>query len=344
MIYNIQALRAVAALFVVSAHFVDFNRPLLERPLGFGIYGVDLFFVISGLVMVHTTSAKPVAPLRFMANRVMRIVPLYWAATLTIFFVALFAPTLLHDTRADWSQLLKSLFFIPFEKSNGVLQPILFLGWTLNYEMYFYALFAVGLLVPSVPKRVLTVAAVFVALVALGAVLRPLDIVARFYTDPIVLEFAYGMVIGVIAGRLSNTRAVALLSKLAVAGGLIWLVAFPIAVANPPWQAATIGLPAAAVVLGAVRLEASGARVSSPWLLLLGSASYALYLSHAFVIIAVGKTLGAFGLAGDVFLVAVVILGTATAIVVAIALYLGFERPVGRLLHGRMVTSRTNRA
>ena len=300
--------------------------------MNFGIYGVDLFFVISGLVMVRTTAGKRVAPLRFLANRVARIVPLYWAATLLVFGVALAFPGLVGDTRAEATALLKSLFFIPFEKAPGVLQPVLFLGWTLNYEMFFYVLFAAGLLFRDQTARVWAGAAVFLGIVVAGAMAEPADPIARFYCDPIILEFAFGMVIGTIPVAPLASSVAKGLSIAAVAGGLLWMVVFPIVIAIPPYRALTIGLPAAAVVLGALRLEAAGYRITSPLLLLLGSASYALYLSHAFVLIALDKLLWASGLGGEALLPLTMAAATAAALVVAVVIHLGFERPIDRLL------------
>ena len=332
MLANIQALRAVAAMFVVVAHLVRFDRPLLERPLSFGIYGVDLFFVISGLVMVLTTSDKPITPVRFFANRVARIVPLYWAATLVVFGTALALPGLLGNTRADAAALVQSLFFIPFEKAPGAVQPVLFLGWTLNYEMAFYAVFAAGLLIRDTAARVWAVSAVFVAITVAGAIAGPENLVARFYSDAIILEFVFGMVIGTIAIKPRCDRWATGLGFVAVVGGLLWIIVYPALVVVVPFRAATIGLPAAAVVLGALRLEAAGWRVSSPLVLLIGSASYALYLSHTFVLIALDKLLRAGGPPAGALLPLIMAATTAAALAVAVAIHLKFERPVDRFL------------
>src|SRR6185437_14170487 len=132
---NIQALRAIAALLVVFVHLAVPVAALGVAPFGAG--GVDLFFVISGFIMVYTTVGRPISGAEFLGRRIVRIVPLYWLLTLAVFGIALIAPTLLQFTTASWGQLLKSLFFIPFAKANGDVQPVLFLGWTLNYEMFF---------------------------------------------------------------------------------------------------------------------------------------------------------------------------------------------------------------
>src|SRR5262249_39672775 len=130
---SLQALRAVAALSVVLYH-IDF--------IGRGAFGVDIFFVLSGFIICHVTAADRQ---HFLLKRLIRIVPLYWARTLVVCALALAAPRLLQTTSDSWMGLLKSLFFIPYEKESGRVYPVLFLGWTLNYEMFFYVVFSIAL-------------------------------------------------------------------------------------------------------------------------------------------------------------------------------------------------------
>ena len=103
-----------AALLVVLFHLKELFAVLglPPRTLGFAALGVDLFFVISGFIMVFTTDAAPVGGMRFFKNRVARVVPIYWLITLLVFLVATTAPTLLSNTSADLLDLLRSLFFV----------------------------------------------------------------------------------------------------------------------------------------------------------------------------------------------------------------------------------------
>ena len=133
---NVQVLRAFAALLVIFVH-LDQLLSRLGVPL-FGGAGIDIFFVISGFIMVYTTMDREITPWSFMADRIARIVPAYWAATLGVFFLALVAPSLLQTSHMQWDELFKSLVFVPFRKATGLVQPVLFVGWTLNYEMFFY--------------------------------------------------------------------------------------------------------------------------------------------------------------------------------------------------------------
>ena len=112
MIKNIQALRALAAVMVVFVH-LKILLDTIGLPL-FGGAGVDLFFVISGFVMVHTTQKRPPSPSEFIRNRIARVVPVYWFMTLGVYGLALSAPRLLGATSGNVAELCKSLLFIPF--------------------------------------------------------------------------------------------------------------------------------------------------------------------------------------------------------------------------------------
>jgi peptidoglycan/LPS O-acetylase OafA/YrhL len=180
VIRNVQALRGLAALLVV---FVHLDNLLLAIGLStFGGAGVDIFFVISGFIMVYTTADRHVTPWSFMADRIARIVPIYWLITLAVFCIALVSPMLLQATRADWNELVKSLFFIPFTKADGVVAPMFYVGWTLNYEMFFYLLFALGLAFPSNRAGAVAVICCLVCLVGAGLVGQPQNVFGKFYS------------------------------------------------------------------------------------------------------------------------------------------------------------------
>ena len=132
-IESIQVLRFFAAFSVMMVHL-----PIFE----FGIWGVDIFFIISGFIMMYVTENNEKF---FLIKRIFRIVPLYWILTLGVFILAIFVPDILNNTTANIEHLFKSLFFIPFDKNGTGHFPILFLGWTLNFEVIFYFLFALSL-------------------------------------------------------------------------------------------------------------------------------------------------------------------------------------------------------
>ena len=156
----VQALRAIAALTVVFGHAQTEALSLVAAKAG-GLStflvdktgaGVDLFFVISGFVMVHASQrlfGEAGAAKTFLLRRLFRIVPLYWAVT-TLFLLAMLAtPALLSSDAPTLVEIVKSYLFVPYAKAGAeMMQPVYKLGWTLNYEMFFYGLFGLVIWMP----------------------------------------------------------------------------------------------------------------------------------------------------------------------------------------------------
>jgi peptidoglycan/LPS O-acetylase OafA/YrhL len=192
MLVSLQILRAAAASLVALAHFSDANGAG-PTTFQFGALGVDIFFIISGLVMVYSSGrlfGQPGATRTFLVNRIARIVPLYWGATilgmLLYFSVGGAAPPAV--------SFACSFLFVPCGSEHGV--PLLGVGWTLNYEMFFYVLFGACLLL----HRRLAVIAVSLLLglcVAAGS-LWQLPLPFLYWFHPIVLEFVFGALLGLV--------------------------------------------------------------------------------------------------------------------------------------------------
>ncbi|KQO54519.1 acyltransferase family protein [Methylobacterium sp. Leaf85] len=279
MIYNVQSLRAVAAYLVVCFHCQVLLFGHLKYSMG--SWGVDIFFVISGFVMAYTTDGRIAPPYQFIMKRLVRVVPLYWFMTMAVFLAALSMPFLFRSIDDGLGHLLMSLAFIPFEKSNGLIQPILFLGWTLNYEMFFYCLFFLGLYIYPEINRYIYVSLVIVALVMIGLLLRPENALGRFYTNAIILEFAAGMWICYVVRRITVPAGLLNVSMI----GALGLASFGLLLAAEfLWPTAprfvALGLPAASLVTAAVLLEANGISSRTAFAVEQGDSSYALYLTH----------------------------------------------------------------
>lgn len=324
---NIQLLRAIAATLVIFVH-LEPTLATMGLP-AFGASGVDLFFVISGYIMVYTTYGRGVTGLDFLKNRIARIVPLYWLMTFLVFLVALIVPNLLQSTSADLVSLFKSLLFIPFERAPGDMSPIFFLGWTLNYEMFFYALFAFGLFFRSSPGGIFFTISVLLALSVTGSTWPASNPLVQFYTAPIMLEFALGMLIALFFRKAWNFSHPAWRLVLTVLGltGLAALTAPPLVSHVKLAVFISRGMPAAITVWSALALESRGDYVKKGFLVRLGDASYAMYLTHPFVAQVFQKIAIRLHTQGLVTL-AVLILAVAAAAAVALWVHAKVEKPL----------------
>jgi peptidoglycan/LPS O-acetylase OafA/YrhL len=198
----LQALRAIAAWLVVVDHalFVvthnELQNPATIVAGTIGSIGVHVFFVISGFIMVHICwddFGRRGAIANFLRRRIIRIVPLYWLATIAA--LAFHKVSATHGANAGWSELVRSLLFIPYRDENGDWSPILGQGWTLNYEMMFYAIFAVALAL----RRQIAVPAIALALgifTLVGSYL-PTGILT-YLSSPVVLWFVLGIGLAVV--------------------------------------------------------------------------------------------------------------------------------------------------
>lgn len=342
-IISIQYLRAFAALLVVFHHaryqITDFEVFYTGGVWLFGQAGVDIFFVISGFIMWVTTSLRPTTPGDFLRNRVVRIVPMYWLVTLAVAAAALLLPTLFRAVELTPEHVLKSLFFVPhfYPAAPTRIWPLLIPGWTLNYEMFFYLLFAAALFLPRA-LIIPAISALFAAISVTGLVVPFRDPVLIFFADSIILEFAAGMLIGrlYLEGRLA-LPAWAALSAIAV--GLVWMVALT------PWEIPETrllvwGVPAVLTVVGCLSLELRDAIRKYGLLTLLGDASYSIYLTHILTLGVVRTAWNRLGLVEQDAAAAWIFMAAAIAISAAagIAAYFLVEAPIQRL--GRRWTSR----
>ena len=193
---SIQYLRGLAALAVVAYHVgIQVRWPGLD--LTWGKAGVDVFFVISGVVMVVAARARD--GWDFLRRRLARVVPLYWVLTGYLVFNMVLTANPISREPEFWVYILKSLMFIPFEVGGSAARsgPLLMVGWTLNHEMLFYLLFALSFGL-AMGRRILAISAIFAALTAAGLMWPELrqGPIGVFLTRPLALEFAAGMGIG----------------------------------------------------------------------------------------------------------------------------------------------------
>lgn len=288
----LQYLRGIAALLVVYFHAVLQLKNLGVVSSGlplFGESGVDMFFVLSGFLMWITTDRSAISPGAFIVNRLIRIVPLYWGLTVAAGVVALLLPEVLKHTKFEAVHFFSSLFFLPSINPSYLddasetlkLTPVLVPGWTLNYEMFFYVIFA-AVISLSGALRLPAIVFVFLAICAWGGFVGNSDSPITFYGNTIIFEFVFGIIIAIAVRHGITIRPV--LALLGAVVGICTVVYFNI-IDIPMPRAIVFGIPAALLVYSLCCLERHTRTIRLPLLKALGDASYSLYLTHVFTLV-----------------------------------------------------------
>ncbi|MEM7329705.1 MAG: acyltransferase [Pseudomonadota bacterium] len=345
-IRSIQALRALAAFAVLMAHLYgvenkhsDGNTVLSASAL-VGVSGVDLFFVISGFIMVWIAGDLPAGARnagKFLFARVARIYPVWWlfagamAAYLYITYGTPWDADMVQRLGVNGiGHLLKSFLLIPHDAL-----PVLSVGWTLIHEIYFYLVFALLLLLPQsyrLPAFILW-AIVILASISVQLTGSYANSIFSLVLFPMTLEFLMG---GAAAWILKSSQGQ--WRWPALIGGVVWLIMALILV---DFQSADETLPTARtfaygpafalLVYALVAIEQTtrfGTLIPQS-LVRIGDWSYSLYLCHLLVISAVARVFFPFFAAEGIFdNLAFIIIATGAALFVSGLAYYLFERPV----------------
>lgn len=335
VVLSVQWLRGIAACAVVLRHAVAGAEKagwLAPTGLDLGLWGVDLFFVISGFIMAITTAGQTPgirAALVFWQRRIVRVVPIYWLLTTLVVVVSLLAPATT-GYRPSPDHVLASYLFIPMEDGRGVVSPPLRVGWSLNFEMYFYLVFGCLLLFPRRWLAPMLIGWTAFS-VLLGLWLEPQAALPSMLTSTYLWEFTCGVGIGLL-----HLRGMVLGRPAAT---VVTLAGFSGAIAG---DVLGIGhdllprlLPAVAMLYGLLSIETGP---GAGWFnfrrhaaLALGDWSYALYLTH---ILTLATTTAVFHKIGAVHLVPgpwLLLSGVLAAIGVSAAVYRFVEQPLQRL-------------
>lgn len=338
MLISVQILRGFAAWMVVMHHVIqifygssrnDWFSILFSR---YGSVGVDIFFVISGFVIYLSTAEKSISSTRFLANRLIRIVPAYWVYTLLTALLVINFEKLIPFTQFDGWFLAKSLFFIPAINPGGVWYfPILTIGWTLNFEMMFYLIFSIGLLLP----RIYRLPYVFVAMVVLQMGMHKLGPAWKFYDDIRIYEFFFGIVVAVAYKSLWLRKVGLLLSTIVfiVASAVIYS-AYGTRGMSGISQLLEVSIPCAVIV--AVFIAQDERLHKLAFLTRLGDWSYSTYLLHVIVLSIACRTMLVFHLSP------IIPIMVALAVILAMS-YLSFtyvETKASALLKGLLCKPR----
>lgn len=330
-IQSLQILRAVAAASVVYLH--------IGCEPWFGGFGVDIFFVLSGFVMCYIIDSGESGK-EFFLRRIARVVPLYWALTVTAFVLVCFKPVLFNSTTADFGNLLKSLLFIPYTKENGTISPIIPVGWTLNYEMYFYVLITMATIWFRTYWRQMVVAAIVGCFLVANLSKGTGDFV-RFLSDQIALEF----VLGILAYDLYKKRYQAILSfgwkrNFGIAVACYSFMALMDALRVEGMRAILLGIPSSIMLLCVLGLEPMVRELSgsvTKILVAMGDASYATYLSHLYVVEGLRKLVFVRLNPEWMYTPIGVAVSLGLAFLVGQYLYMWLDRPLSRALRHQLI-------
>lgn len=286
-LHSLEILRAVAAVAVVlfhtSRHYSIKGSSFLGGVFDAGFFGVDIFFVLSGFVIYYTSHSKigaPAAAFPFFIKRLLRIYPAYWLLLFlpmaALFFVA---PQLLPYakpfTDGSWISSLLLLFGHP---------ELTQISWTLSFEMYFYTLFTLVIWKPQL--KWLGMVIVFMSLLQLGFnVFDEVPYLKRFYFSTLNLEFFLGVTAAYLVAHHKQQIGKPWAWTFLVLGlsGMLYSASIPVSIPYlNGYRVLFFGLPAALMIWSLVHLEIAGAlKLHWPRWILVGNASYALYLIHS---------------------------------------------------------------
>jgi exopolysaccharide production protein ExoZ len=332
---TVQALRALAACAVVSYHVLFMlvhNGGYAFAVPSMGGSGVDLFFVISGFIMVYTNHGafqQRHAVATFIRRRAIRIIPIYWLYTSVVVALLVFAPRLFSEVRLDGYNIICSYLFLLSKNSQGVVGTVMQTGWTLCFEVYFYLLFAIFLFAPRKYFLVLCGAVFIAGVVLVGASGLAIPPWATVATDPILFEFYLGAAIAFLYLKGFHLPRPLAVAAIVLAFSVIFLTG---GVDLGRWTRTLCwGLPGAALLLGFISLEHTGMTVPKLFVAL-GDSSYSLYLVHPFIVPALGKVWVALHLSQKWPAACLAVLAFGCALVAGYVLYIAIEKPITRWL------------
>jgi exopolysaccharide production protein ExoZ len=293
----LQGLRALAAAMVVQIHGVDnyvlkaLNRGADDPGMGrgFGGLGVQLFFCISGYIILKSAENLPAnvpAALNFIKRRLIRVVPIYWLVT--FFYIVKFH---LEGHPAMPADVFRSFLFIPFTNDSGLMRPVLGVAWTLNYEMFFYALMAVAVALFA-RWRVVMVITGLLSLTLVGQLLdlppNPIRVTTwLLLANNWLLFFVVGLVVARLPSYVSMPhlawQSAFALAAATIATHMVLSQSFAWYASHADWMA--MGACGLAVLTATnTRDLAHGPNTWSDWLVKAGDGSYSTYLVHGTIL------------------------------------------------------------
>lgn len=274
-----------------------------------------------------------------MLRRLIRIVPLYWGCTLLV-VVLVSTGIFQQGPRISANHIFASLFFIPAMDT-----PLFEVGWTLNYEMYFYAIFAFWLAFWTTYRALFLISATVIGAIVAANLLtwgqQTFEYEGSgFFASPIAIEFCFGLLLAAFFSDQKGSKGLHIVVGLIGLSLLLWTaIAVKGTVADEPYRLRSLvwGPPAAAIVYSALAVKEVRTGLGAA-LLLIGNTSYSIYLAHVFVVIAYSHGIKKGLITGSPvpWVLSIIVV----AILVGIAVFYLIERPMTRFLQARFSPKR----
>ena len=338
---SVQLFRGAAVLLVLLFHATVISKAYLGYDLLgglflFGYSGVDIFFVLSGFIIFlkHRDDANSPKSLKpYFQKRFIRIYPLYWVIALALVPIY-FAPA--YDA-SYCIVLFKSLLLLP-----QVDNPVVTVAWSLSQEVFFYGMFALAIFFPWRYVRPVFVGCLLVtAVFYVGKITVPgtfeMPPHSGFFFSPYNLEFAMGC----LAAHLLDSLRPLPSAPLVITGLAMFLLcgindSSIYARFGRNHSILSYGIASMLMILGGVLWERRRRRAMPSMLLLMGDASYSIYLTHYALLDLFLKGALALAIPALIGSSLTAVLATASSLGIGVLLYLGVERPLLTYLRKRI--------
>ncbi|MEB7642743.1 acyltransferase [Acinetobacter pittii] len=280
MIKSIQYLRGLAALAVVLFHAsgaILVHYAVEQKNFySWGEAGVDLFFIISGFIMVYITFNKDVGVADFLYKRFVRIYPIFYVYATIALIIFIISPDSINRSAAEPTKILPSYLLIPYTNHTN----LVLVAWTLVYEVHFYILFALSLLLMNKYRYIFT--GFILSALSISSLVKYDSFYLHYISSPIILEFLLGMIIYFLVYNRSDKNLWFLIFFFMIA---IFSLFFNGVV---PERLVSYGAISFLLMFSVLLIEVKGGfeidNIFSKFLMKLGDSSYSLYLSHLFVL------------------------------------------------------------
>lgn len=287
---SLQLYRGVASILVLLHHAnIILDRELHQdgsfKIFHFGWVGVDFFFVLSGFIIFYIHQSDLGHPRQFrsfITKRFLRIYPLYWIILFSKVFVSLLGDRNGVIAQTNMLQFVQAILLVPQNKAD--LENFIGVSWTLTYEVFFYFIF--GLLILLKPKFCRPIIIIWMVGIVLNLFhLLPVQgiLLLEFIFNERNLEFVFGCLAAYIGSKYDHKHG-----RIWIYTGLGMLV---LSILNTKYQEFDVsgispviayGIPFALLIIGSVQVEKNTSLKVPTLLVDLGNASYSIYLTHGF--------------------------------------------------------------